>query len=95
MKMKKKRFRGQNQIVVIVNEDARAKASDYMDNFNCPIATAIKQKYSGINRVCVGGYELSINDISYKILGRNGHANFVRESVRNGLDLAVICEKKD
>lgn len=89
----KKRFRKQDQLVIIVDAMAREMATNFTDTKNCYIATAIKNQLSSVSKVSVGPWDAIINGVDYKILAENGSAFIVDEAVRQEKDLAIVLQK--
>lgn len=87
MVAKKKRFRKQQQLVILVDGLAYAVAKGYMDNKDCPLGTAIKQQFSRIRDLYVGGTYVSINGIEYRFLD-GGEA--LQKLVEKRINLSVV-----
>ena len=92
-KKMKKRFRGQKQIIIVVDQAARDNCGPFVDIRNCPIATAIKQQYN-IKDALVSPDDVKINDFYYDILGDNGSAHFVDEAMQFNKNLALVLNRR-
>ena len=92
-----KRFEQQKQIIVNLNSQICSEAGAYIDNNNCPIATAVK-KMKGVTLVSVNPRYVKIYDSHdrrhiYKIAGSTGSALYISTVRTEGFDVPIVLNK--
>jgi len=104
MKMSKVRFRGQKQVIVMLNKEVYAKAGSYTSNGSCPIATAVNSHFRKIDNVSVGAKRITIThnkkSYQYRILGScagsfnggPGGGTFIGLMSQYGIQVPIVLE---
>ncbi len=90
------KFRKQKQIILWLNPDVYAVAKGFNDNRNCPIATAVKMQFSGIDPKEYTGCspdDVTIAGYNYDIIGSCGDCQFVENARKYNLTVPIILKK--
>lgn len=86
MSEKKKRFRGQKQLVVVVRFDNMPQmtveeySKKFCDNERCFIMEALRSTYSRVKSAHCGAFTATINNIAYEFVGECGDTSAMRRA---------------